>query len=951
MTNTPSWLKPVKLPTDQDFDRPSWLKPVNLPTDQKPEEEGGLKSAARYGMQIAKAAPLAIPGVARGNFALSLMTGGKLNEEEIPEEYQRPPLGQVGEVQESPINQQKPPSEQFGNPLGDLYQHIEKETGLPLSAKTQGQKTVGIASDAVAMAPGSLPYRSLIGIEAASIYSAAKEMGIPDDVAANLATVASQITARTGLEKEAARLLEGKKTSPSQKNSTPQAQKTITGPKDIEVTGTDVTSKQTNKSKLPPSPPVTESQVEFPEGFEGVPSAKIGQMVKQRIPEATPPSMKLITPSSPELPPEVQSPQLPKTPEFQPPELSKIPEFQSLQPLPPKPEKKLPPVVQEATFDSSHEPVTLNGTIGNMFSTHPVKSPTEGGSMVVKSIDQGTNKLWKEVNDNYDIAKYLYKGKKSIYPKLIESLVKDIESLSERSMASLANSERKLLRRSKGILSNIAILAPEDYKGFTVQGYVPRQYAVSNLINTRKSNNDDINFDWEQGDKSGRLKPLSEALELAIESAGGTKEALAAYKKANDFYRTRWAEVYLNDKIAPYRDNSKNENTTKLFNNATKDIDTYLALKKALTSQENKDGPVVLSIIKRHLVQDRLQRIIEKPENVNSIDYNNLMSELDPILTPQEKSNIDEIFKNIVAQRSAEVARVARETEYAKQEIERQKQVEIEYGQKVKERNAIETSQNKQIADVNRARNKQIAEANRARKEQLKEHNRIVSAMQTETQKKQKDYKNEILKRQKDYEDEIVNRQKLLEKRAKNWKAGNAQIEKIRNMSDVEVSNYMDSEEGLKTVGAIMTKSKRGLRDFEIVGRAKGAQMLFSGKGHADPEDILKIIDNIDKRRYLELCIGGREVARIQKEAKLALKIRELLKLRHLKESEFTMPINWKENLKDPEAVLKFAKGLLTKEGFAKTISKILKTNFNNSDVLEALKSIDEELMKASKSK
>lgn len=915
MTNTPSWLKPVKLPTDQDLDRPDWLKPVNLP---KPEEEVGLKSAARYGMQIAKAVPLAIPGVARGNFALSLMTGGKLNEEEIPEEYQRPPLGQVGEVQESPINQQKPPSEQFGNPLGELYQYIEKQTGLPLSAKTQGQKTVGIASDAIAMSPGSLPYKGLIGIEAASIYSAAKGMGLSDDIAANIATVASQITARTGLEKEAARLLGGKETIPSKKNPTPQAQKSITGPKDIEVTGTDVPPKQTPKGGLPTPPAIVEPQVEFPESFEGVPSAKIGQMVKQRIPQATPPSMKLITPPTPELPPEVQPLQLPE-----------IPEFNPLQPLPPKPEKKLPSIVQEATFDSSHEPVTLNSTIGNMFSTHPVKSPTEGGSMVVKSIDQSTSKLWKEVRDNYDIAEHLYKGKKNIYPKLIEYLVEDIEALSERSMASLTDSERKLLRRSKGILSNIASRAPKDYEGYTVKGYIPRQYAVSNLISTRKSNNNDINFDWEQGDKSGILKPLSEALESAVESAGGTKEALAAHKKANDFYRTRWAEVYLNDKIAPYRDNSKNENTTKLFNNATKDIDTYLALQKALTSQENKDGPIVLSIIKRHLVQDRLQRIIEKPENINSIDYNKLMSELDPILTPQEKSNIDELFKNIVAQRAAEVARVARETEYAKEEVERQKQAEIEYGKKVKEQNAIL-----------KAQNKEVAAANKARKAEIKEHNRLVSARQTE-----------IGKRQKAHEDEIANRQKLLEKRAKNWKASNAQVEKLRNMSEVEVSNYMDSEEGLKTVGAIMAKSKRGIHDFEIIRRAKGAQMLFSGKGHADPEDILKIIDNIDKRRYLELCIGGQEVVRIQKEAKLSLKIRELLKLRHLKESEFTMPINWKENFKDPEAMLKFVKGLLTKEGFAKTISKIIKTNANNADVLEALKSIDEDLMKASKGK
>ena len=642
----------------------------------KSEEESATKSATRYGLQIAKAAPLAIRGVPAANLALSMLTGGKLNEEEIPEEYQRPPLGYIGEAPETPKRAPKPPSEQMANPLGELYQHIEEKTGLPLTPKTPSQKVLSIAADARSMSPGSPTFKNIIGITAAEIYSKATEMGIPEDAAANLSMLTSQSIARSGVERYYP------KNQPKRKEITQQKPPSTEQPMEPET----ITSIQKEKTS-------TENLPEL-EGTKIIAPKEKGELIRKNLPQisAEPQTQ---TPVKHELPPEIEAPKF--TPFI--------------------PAKVNVPNAE----DTIHQPKSLNNDIGNIFINRKPQSSTKYGDYLVKTIADAEIPVRNRINEAYEMARYLRQGQESApteFASYVQDRIREIENINENLRTQV---QKKALTVLRGFLEDVTEIDPVTGDVLFVRE-VPDDY----FYNIRPSISEMADFEFvnPSGKKpsTGEFKRLIKNIDDHLETsaiASENPEAHEAVRYANNLYQRTWAEPFQNVKILPYRSTEKNINHSELYNK-TSNIDTFRAVQPILRSMHSSEGRNMEQILKRDMVASALKAYIEDPTKIDSIDFEKSMRELSPILSKEELDRV----KDILEQRSqailGERARVERETQKQKranliareEHRAKEKSLTVEYQAKkshrAREIQKIKESEKKENLELKEKHEKQV---------------------------------------------------------------------------------------------------------------------------------------------------------------------------------------------------------------------------------------------------
>ena len=170
----PSTLKP----------RPSTLKLKEAPPSQEkgPEEEGLGKSVLRYAAQIPLGlAQVSTPGII-SNLLHLLGTGAALDPEEIDQ------IRRISEQEGIPFDEEaylqsvQRASELFPTPT-NLARMAEEETGLPLEAKTRGQRLAQLAASAGGSTIGSLPQKLVASAAAPAASAALEKAGLPEEIA------------------------------------------------------------------------------------------------------------------------------------------------------------------------------------------------------------------------------------------------------------------------------------------------------------------------------------------------------------------------------------------------------------------------------------------------------------------------------------------------------------------------------------------------------------------------------------------------------------------------------------------------------------------------------------------------------------------------------------------------------------------------------------------------
>lgn len=176
------------------------------PTEE--QEEGFLKSSARYGLQIPLGiAQATIPGII-SNLMQALGTGSALEEEELEQ------LRKIHDRLGVPFDEEKymeslqQASEMFPTP-SNIARMGEEATGLPLTPQTKGQKLLQLASSAGKFQTGAASQKATSAAIAPATAYGLEEAGLPEPAAELAGLIAS------GGGKFAPEIEVGKATKPS----------------------------------------------------------------------------------------------------------------------------------------------------------------------------------------------------------------------------------------------------------------------------------------------------------------------------------------------------------------------------------------------------------------------------------------------------------------------------------------------------------------------------------------------------------------------------------------------------------------------------------------------------------------------------------------------------------------------------------------------------------------
>jgi len=160
-----------------------------LKSRQIPESEGILKSALRYGAQVPLGAaelatsPLNILQAAGVGEALSEYDELQERLPELKKKFPNAPWENFeGLDREKYMKAVQEASESFPTQQ-NVEKLIERKTGLPLEAKTAGQKLLRFGSSAGASVEGNLAKKATAGVVAPAVKEGAAALGIPEPIA------------------------------------------------------------------------------------------------------------------------------------------------------------------------------------------------------------------------------------------------------------------------------------------------------------------------------------------------------------------------------------------------------------------------------------------------------------------------------------------------------------------------------------------------------------------------------------------------------------------------------------------------------------------------------------------------------------------------------------------------------------------------------------------------
>lgn len=292
-------------------------------------------------------------------------------------------------------------------------------------------------------------------------------------------------------------------------------------------------------------------------------------------------------------------------------EIGEKPKFAKIEPpIPIKPPK--------------HSEGDLERSIGTKISKARMPSPEAGSKATRRIINEGASKDYKKIQDLYERAELASKTDYDTRPKMLSEL-EDLAS--DISLAEEPSTVQKDIRK---IANKYIKLGGDSAKGY-------QEISNAQLIAQIKSNNQKINHDYVQGRPSNAYLRLNKILGNEVSSSANKfPESVALYDQARNSYRD-YAKAYGNDQILPWRDPSVVTHTKliKKIENADE-----LAFLKDILSRTPK-GKTVYNAIRRDFIEKKFRPYIKDPLKIDSLEFDDLMREIKPVTTPQERASIE----------------------------------------------------------------------------------------------------------------------------------------------------------------------------------------------------------------------------------------------------------------------------------------------------------------------
>ena len=591
-----------------------------------PDQEGALKTAGRYAAQVVKALPMAIPGVAPLEFTMGIAAKGAKQESlnDLEDMFDRGLL-KNDEYKKAVEAVESQEVEKYSPTLGALYGGIERATGLPLEAKTSGQKVLSLASNVAAGAPGGATTKAIGAATAVSGSQALQQMGLDEDSANLLSSIAG--TYGAGKVQQGLDII---KKLPINKTPPTTSQRQIT------------------QAKRPPPPPPTAMNPPPPPPVEAIglpqeqPSYDIGTKLAEQL------NLRPTEFATPEVvQPEINKPSATatKTAELKPQELPEHVDSSKLL------------AARTGGKDVGFRPADIarlpaEEKVGRTITPESFKNESTGGFAYKATIAEASRKFKKGESALYNLAEKA--GEQATAPREeLSSISRDIvRRYKDVDPVRLTPQENRLYAFAKDLA---------DRSGDET-GYKPISNAE--LMRDIRKINSLQDFDVEHGDPWKILNELKTPMREAILATEKMfPESVELYKRANSRHK-EWIDIFKNDHIKDYL-NLSNYDFKNLYNKPLT-IDAFPQWQRAMRTGNVKDAEMYTQIAKKELVQKHLKEYIDKPKLIASPKFKKDLAELDFVLTPDEKTAV----KNQLVQNAREhMGKKATKGEYIKVKI------------------------------------------------------------------------------------------------------------------------------------------------------------------------------------------------------------------------------------------------------------------------------------------
>lgn len=600
---------------------------------------------ARWGMQVVKNLPYAIPGVGEADMASNLLAyqyaaSEPMNElKDLLESGKEVSPEKLQDLSKRILDTKIDPN---WPTLGNLYQKGE-EAGVPLEAKTKGQKRLSLATAGGLHAGGGVVSKAVTGLGTVGLSESMQEhLGMPEWMADLVAMFgAGKASQKFASGQQGMRSIQ-EQVRPPESGMQPMAPQTPSEPPSAPPGAT---------SMLPqtsPMQPVSVSPRQTPRTFS--PTALNAPNVTQQLTRTVPTESRQ--------PIEQQFPQLKKPivghdvgQEFQNaltyPEPPQAPQ-ETVEPYTPSP---------QVLADPHKEPLAFEKHLGEIISPREHPSTTEGGKELVYTIGRDFHRAHQQDTENYRLSREAMQGiVRPPFPAQQSTLDTanwlnaQIQQYTNRPIDTLSTIERRYLRKLGGVARLFGnVQQPHRTRNVAnahqIIGGSEHNPLPDTLVRTIQSLNAERDFLAREGHQTNIINPLIARLNPAVTDAvEGNHEAMRLWNEARAFHAREIEEMFNNPSILPYRGRKAGLNLAKLYEKATKDIDSLRALQKVLSNRFTEHGQEVFQATKRSFVNNKLSKYVKNPKKIGDTDFRKDMQELTEILTPEEMENVNQAF-------------------------------------------------------------------------------------------------------------------------------------------------------------------------------------------------------------------------------------------------------------------------------------------------------------------
>lgn len=524
-----------------------------------------------------------------------------------------------------------------------IEKKLEETTGIPLQSSSRFGDLIGLAGRAAGFARGSAGERLTRGLLGAKFSREIEEnfpvsQGTSDFIGGLFSQTPTSLIQAGSTPNPLALALEDSRPPASGSPPPPPS------PARPSI-GSSSSSQGSTRSWRDAIPPEIRDP-EFGE-YTSMTPYQTGELIRQNIPEPTPP---------------------PRPPIFLPENIRFAEVAPPAQPSP----ANIQPVPELPAEPMTKQELQLQREVGEIVSPSKFSNTTTAGKQLSTYFTKQSNEAYKNVNELYDASKAVNKGIETIRPQLARDLERVYNQLTEAPVP--AAIERDLLQTIRSIQGAI---------GNETTGYKPisNQALIDQIQSVNRKNQSELIL----GNAKNIYRVINNALDRELErSAKDFPQALQALKKAREA-RRKWGELYDNDTVYGLKDPS-NRSPSKTYN-ALLTPDNIKIMEDAIG--KTKQGMQFINRLKRDYTE-KVMAPFSKGKGTDTIEYKNAIRELEPVIGKEKTAAIDKIYKQqtkiktryqkkkasvtekrskIEAKNKAEIARAKQEQDLYKKEI------------------------------------------------------------------------------------------------------------------------------------------------------------------------------------------------------------------------------------------------------------------------------------------